>query len=615
MYLDNGLLYILNSTNGDLLNVLNIGQFNNFVPIETNDGIRFYVMGGYHGQLIDLQGNILWQVNWSLEEGNGWSTKVAIMDINRDFSPEMVLVDLSTSNIIIRHLTNGSKILQKQVFTLDYTAQLFEFDYNGDGILDIVVASQKGTSLLNVKTKEITDICIHKFSWISSVMADVNGDNHLNLLCPSGNGIDVYDLQTSSVIQNLHPPVNEIILDIKIFDFDQDSSLELIVRTDASLLLYDVTSTSFNYLSSYTSSIYKLLRSQWRDDQDFDGVPDYTESLLGSNLTNPDTDADGLSDGWELYWGNSTTSIDPYDDEDRDGLTNLVEYINNSNPKATDTDNDGLLDSEELEIGTDLTYNDTDNDGLADHFESLNKLDPTSNDSDSDGIWDYYEFWDKRLDPLNETDATLDFDGDGLTNLEEFRLGLNLYSVDTDQDGLNDYIEVQIGSNAKNGADTDFDGMSDYWEYINGLDPLNNDQIGDPDQDGLYNIREHDLGTNPQSPDTDGDGMPDGWEALYELDPTKNDADDDFDGDGLSNIEEMRLGTDPSNKDTDGDSINDFIERMMGVNPKRKDADKFYLHLGILLMVPLTGGTFFYHFNKRRAKFKDVEIIDWKYEK
>jgi hypothetical protein len=60
--------------------------------------------------------------------------------------------------------------------------------------------------------------------------------------------------------------------------------------------------------------------------------------------------------------------------------------------------------------------------------------------------------------------------------------------------------------------------------------------------------------------DWDADGIPDDWEIRYGLNPWANDANLDSDGDGLTNLEEYELGTDPFNPDTDGDGILDGDE-------------------------------------------------------
>ena len=92
------------------------------------------------------------------------------------------------------------------------------------------------------------------------------------------------------------------------------------------------------------------------------------------------------------------------------------------------------------------------------------------------------------------------------------------YSVDfldSDGDGLPDIYENMIGTDLNN-PDTDGDGLTDYQEvYITGTDPTKYDSVtdgvsdadADPDEDGLTNAQEIELGTDPQNDDTDGDGL------------------------------------------------------------------------------------------------------------
>jgi len=87
------------------------------------------------------------------------------------------------------------------------------------------------------------------------------------------------------------------------------------------------------------------------------------------NLTvgdeNVDTDQDGLSDCWEMYyWGNLDQG--PNDDFDQDGLLNIKEFELGTHPKNADTDGDGISDFDEVNHGTSPVNPDTDGDGIPD---------------------------------------------------------------------------------------------------------------------------------------------------------------------------------------------------------------------------------------------------------
>ncbi|MFT4924430.1 MAG: hypothetical protein ACI8WB_000508, partial [Phenylobacterium sp.] len=96
--------------------------------------------------------------------------------------------------------------------------------------------------------------------------------------------------------------------------------------------------------------------------------------------------------------------------------------------------------------------------------------------------------------------------------------------------------------------DSDGDGITDVWEYNNNLnvnDPA--DASLDTDNDGLSHLQEFQAGTDINNADTDDDGIPDGWEVANQLNPTDaSDVNADLDNDGFDNLSEYLTGSDPA---------------------------------------------------------------------
>ncbi|MCK5612242.1 right-handed parallel beta-helix repeat-containing protein [Candidatus Pacearchaeota archaeon] len=170
-----------------------------------------------------------------------------------------------------------------------------------------------------------------------------------------------------------------------------------------------------------------------------------------------------------------------------------------------------------------------------------------SADVDIDGLPDTWELLYWPEDDVNLHDPNGDADGDALSNLEEYHIGLDPNDADTDIDGISDGWEIDNGLDARD-PDTDNDGLPDGWEKDNNLDALDAaDAVLDADGDGLTALVEYQIGTNPQKADTDDDGMSDDWENQYGLDPTDpDDADSDLDSDGNSNVVEYTHDGDPN---------------------------------------------------------------------
>ena len=181
-----------------------------------------------------------------------------------------------------------------------------------------------------------------------------------------------------------------------------------------------------------------------------------------------DYDSDGVKDHKDAYpLDKNRWEVSNETDTDKDGVANKLDNcpkIANKDQKDTDKDkqgdlcdtdddNDGLSDAAEKTVGTNPLKADTDGDGVNDKqdtfpLDSKESLDFDKDgignnadlDDDNDGIPDAWETT-YGFDPLDSTDATKDGDGDGVSNLDEFKQGTNPTVVNTLK-----YQEIEIKS-------------------------------------------------------------------------------------------------------------------------------------------------------------------------
>jgi hypothetical protein len=195
---------------------------------------------------------------------------------------------------------------------------------------------------------------------------------------------------------------------------------------------------------------------------------------------------------------------------------------------------------------------DADGDGLTNELELRIKTDPCSADSDGDAIPDGYEY-ESALDynsralpypgkrpypnPLDPSDASTDYDGDGLTMADEHAAWVLyghssfplLYSDGTQTSGGPLQVTPQTSWEDMNGdgfltddeKDVDGDGLTNWDEAHGRMTP--EWWLAVYDQEKPFTLTY--LQTEWLDPDTDGDGLPDGA--------------DDVDHDGYSNASEI----------------------------------------------------------------------------
>jgi len=274
-------------------------------------------------------------------------------------------------------------------------------DINADSVLDVIVGSK------NYKVYAVS--VVGEILWVSDVfgvptnivLGDMDGDNSLDVVVVDDYGyIYIFDDEDGDLIWSCFV-VSSISVCPAVGDIDGDGLNELVVATDNGYVY------AFDFPQSGSRVYWGMFQGSPMSygnilflDKDLDFLSDYSEHLLGTNDSNPDTDFDGIPDWFEV-----TRNLDPFindasEDPDDDGLTNFQEYQYLTDPFSNDTDGDNLPDSWEVNHG---------------------------------------------LNPLNATDRALDPDDDMLANWQEYEYDTDPWNPDTDGDGYSDGYEVYNG--------------------------------------------------------------------------------------------------------------------------------------------------------------------------
>ncbi len=263
-------------------------------------------------------------------------------------------------------------------------------------------------------------------------------------------------------------------------------------------------------------------------DVDMDGLTASVEARLGTNPNNPDTDGDGVPDGREVRPGPGFGALDT----DMDGTIDALDL---------DDDEDGILTRDEL--GRDGIMNPLNTDSNVPAGQGRSDMVPNylDDDDDGDGIPTRIEVSQEAMTPADADMIPAYLD------------------TDSDNDGVFDIVEA--GGNPLRPDNSDNTDRPDFLDTDSDNDCALDSAASEA---GMARIR---PAANPNANCMDPTPVCNTMIGVCG-------ADGDRDGDGLLNLEELRIGTDPNNPDSDGDGVNDGIERGMDrMGPRDTDMD------------------------------------------
>jgi len=239
-------------------------------------------------------------------------------------------------------------------------------------------------------------------------------------------------------------------------------------------------------------------------------------------------------------------------DPDQDGLTNVQEIALGTDPLNIDTDGDTFSDGDEVASGTDpldpLSYPHLHPSARTVAFSVFNQQPQIPNPQTAPPMFSAslaFSVFNRQPQIANPQTAPPTLSASVAFSV--FNREPQIANPQTAAPAFSQSRSFSVNNTSGHPRsllqmfDSDGDGLPDYVEQALRGDRLSARPDDDDDHDGLTNLEEFCLGTDPRKADTDGDGIPDGEEVLRGTNPLSNDSD----GDGYPDWEEIQLGTDP----------------------------------------------------------------------
>ncbi|MBL8685474.1 MAG: IgGFc-binding protein [Myxococcales bacterium] len=421
----------------------------------------------------------------------------------------------------------------------DLVVDLVDADDDNDGVLDSVEGNGRDASL-DTDRDGVPDFRDRDFAGFVDAngngvddRVDFDGDgipNHLDLDSDADGVFDVREDGHASL------------------DTDRDGRLDGTIDADRDGLLAAVDSNDADAMITTTRT-----------------TPVDTDRDMRIDALDTDDDGDGVLTRDELGAGGQFMARNT-DGAAAPGVTSdaLADYLD------VDDDGDGLLTADELGAGGAMMPRNSDatvpmgegaSDTIADFLDS---------DDDGDSIPTAVERTSAGMTPDPDGDmlaAWLDRDSDGDTVFDLVEAGATpAMPANSDMDASRDFLDTDSDNDCVLDRDPREAGAARTNAALPSMDVNNNCMAPTPvcaiatglcvadvdtDTDGIPDLDERRIGSNPMNPDTDGDGVRDGMEVGPgptftprdtdgDMRPDWNDTDDD--GDGLLTSEELGAG-------------------------------------------------------------------------